>query len=90
MALTKAQAVILFFIVDSTIQCASFYFERIDLALKLRIFLPKWRWSWSFSVKKWPHKFSDIDPSNLIISWFTHFQHNTLNKKSNKQPILQH
>ena len=32
-----------FFIVDSPIQCASFYVERIDLASKLRKFLPKWR-----------------------------------------------
>ena len=40
-----------FFIVDSPIQCASFYVERIGLASKLRKFLPKWRWSWPFSGK---------------------------------------
>ena len=63
-----------FFIVDSPIQCASFYVERIDLGLHLRKFLPKWRWSRPFSGKESQHKFSDIDPSNLIICWFTHFQ----------------
>ena len=50
------------------------YVERIDLASKLRKILPKWRWSRPFSGKKSPHKFSDTDPSDLIISWFTHFK----------------
>ena len=63
---------LLIFIVDAPIKFASFYVERIDLASKLRKVLPKWRWCRPFSGKKSPHKFSDTDPSNYIISRFTH------------------
>ena len=52
----------------------SFYVERIDLAPKLRKFVPKWQWNRPFSSKKSPHKFSNTDPSNLIISKLTHFK----------------
>ena len=40
-----------------------------------------------FSQKS-PHKFSNTDPSNLIISRLTHLQ--TFSLKTKKQPILQH
>ena len=50
------------------------FYERIDLASKLRKVLPKWRWSLPFSGKKSPHKFSETDPSNHIISRFSHFE----------------
>ena len=65
---------LIFFIVDAPIQCASFYVDRIDLTSKLRKIWTKWQWNRPFSVKKSPHKFSNTDPSNLIISWLTHFK----------------
>ena len=65
---------IYFFIVDAPIHCASFYVERIDLTSKLRKIGPKWQRNRPFSAKKSPHKFSNTDPSNLIISWLTHFK----------------
>ena len=33
-----------------------------------------WRWTPPFFRQKSPHKFSDTDPSNLNICWFTHFK----------------
>ena len=59
--------------VDVPIQCASFYVERIDLASKLRKWLPKWWWSRPFPGKKSPYIFSETDPSNQIISTFYTF-----------------
>ena len=66
---------LIFLITDAPIQCASFYFERIDLASKFGIFGPKWQWDRPFSAKKSPHKFSNTDPSNLIISRLIHLKH---------------
>ena len=71
---TKNISSVDFFIVDASIQCESFYVERIDLTSKLRKIGPKWQRNRPFSVKKSPHKFSNTDPSNLIISWLTHFK----------------
>ena len=43
-------------------------FYRIDLATKLSKIRLTWRWNRPFLGKKSPHKFSDTDPSNLIIN----------------------
>ena len=50
--------------------CAMYYL----IYAKLRKIGPKWQWNRPFSAKKSPHKFSNTDPSNLIISWLTHFK----------------
>ena len=71
---TKNISSVDFFIVDAPILCGSFYVERIDLTSKLRKFGPKWQWNRPFSAKKSPHKFSNTDPSNLIISRLTHLK----------------
>ena len=63
-----------FFYIRSPVLVVSFCVERIDLASKLRKFGPKWQWNRPFSAKKSPHKFSNTDPSNLIINKLTHFK----------------
>ena len=46
----------------------------LSTLIELRELNQKWRWSRPFSGKKSPHGFSDTEPSNLIISKFTHFK----------------
>ena len=60
--------------IDEPVQGSSFYVERIDLTSKLRLSDQKCQGSRSFSGKQFPQKFPDTDPSNLIISRFTHFE----------------
>ena len=50
-----------------------FYDERIHLASKLRK-LTKMTAESAIFRQETPHKFSDTDSSNHIISWFTHFK----------------
>ena len=87
--LKKRYFTIDFFTVDAPIYGASFCVERNDLVSKLRKSNQQWRWSQLFSGKKSLHNISDSDPSNLIITRFTHFER-PFHQKTQKQPILRH
>ena len=51
MALTEAQVVILYFLLNSPVQCVPFYVEKIDLTSKLRKSDQKREWSRQFEAK---------------------------------------
>ena len=68
------QILIDFYAVQISQNLVVYYVKIIDLVSKFRKIDQKWLGSRLFSGKKSPHKFSDTDPSDFIISKFSNIK----------------